>query len=140
MSDYEFDNIEDLQRKRDIEEEGTEIGLDGGITLIVRAATDANPAWKAAAPSIEKELRRLRNARATNDRLRKYLAPLYARHLVRDWQGVKSKGVAVPYSADACTAFLLAADDAYAAVDNIVYDTKNFRSARIEAIVDHAGN
>lgn len=138
--DYEFDNIEDLQRKPEIEAEGTELGLEGGITLIVRAATDANPAWKAAAPSIGKEIRRLRNARASNDRLRKYLAPMYARHLVKDWQGVKIKGVEVPYSVEACAAFLLAADDAYTAVDEMVYDTKNFRSARMDAIVEHVKN
>jgi hypothetical protein len=138
--DYEFDNIEDLQRKPEIEAEGVELGLDGDITLIVRAATDANPAWKAAMPTISKEIRRLRNARASAERLRKYLAPLYARLLVKDWRGVKSKDVEVPYSVEACTAFLLKADDAYTAVDEMVYDTKNFRSARVEAIVEHAKN
>ena len=137
---YEFDNIEEMQRKRDIEAEGTELGLPGDITLVVRAASDANPAWRAASAAIGKELRRLRNARATNEELRHYLAPQYARHLVKGWRGVKSKGVEVPYSVEACTAFLLAADDAYAAVDQIVYDTQNFRSARVETIVEHAKN
>lgn len=65
--DYEFDNIEDLQRKPEIEAEGVELGLDGDITLIVRAATDANPAWKAAMPTISKE-RRSSNTQKT-DRL-----------------------------------------------------------------------
>lgn len=138
--DYQFDNIEELQRKRDIEAEGTELGLPGDITLIVRAASDANPAWRAASAAISKELRRLRNARATNEELRNYLVPQYARHLVKGWRGVKSKGVEVPYSVEACTAFLLAADDAYAAVDQIVYDTQNFRSARVDTIIDHAKN
>lgn len=138
--DYQFDNIEEMQRKRDIEAEGIELGLPGDITLVVRAASDANPAWRAASAAIGKELRRLRNARATNEELRRYLAPQYARHLVKGWRGVKSKGVEVPYSVEACTAFLLAADDAYAAVDQIVYDTQNFRSARVETIVEHAKN
>jgi hypothetical protein len=138
--DYQFDNIEELQRKRDIEAEGTELGLPGDITLVVRAASDANPLWRAASVAIGKELRRLRNARATNEELRKYLAAQYARHLVKGWRGVKSKGVEVPYSVEACTAFLLAADDAYAAVDQMVYDTQNFRSARVDTIVEHAGN
>lgn len=140
MSDYEFDNIEDLQRKRDLESEGVEVGLPGEITLIVRAATDANPSWKANGDKISRELRRLRNARASNEQLRKYLAPQYARHLVKGWRGVRSKGVEVPYSVEACTAFLLVADDAYSAVDQIVYDTQNFRAARVETIIDHAGN
>lgn len=137
---YDFDNIEELQRKRSIEAEGTELGLPGDITLIVAAATDANPSWRSASTSIMNELRRLRNARASNEQVRAYLAPMYARHLVKGWRGVKIKGVEVPYSVEAGTAFLLAADDAYAAVDQIVYDTQNFRRARIEAIVEHAGN
>lgn len=137
---YEFDGIEDLQRKRDIEADGTELGLPGGITLIVRAASDGNPLWKAQAEKIGKELRRLRNARATSDRLRAFLAPKYAELLVKDWRGVKIKGVDIPYSVEACTAFLKAADDAYAAIDEVVWDTQNFRGARIEAVVEHAGN
>jgi hypothetical protein len=137
---YKFDNIDALQRKRDIEAEGTELGLPGDIKLIVRAATDANPSWRAASAGIMNELRRLRNARADNDRVRAYLAPLYARHLVKDWSGVKSDGVEVPFSVEACTAFLLAADDAYAAIDELVYDTKNFRSAKITALIDDLGN
>lgn len=137
---YSFDNIEALQRKRDIEAEGTELGLPGDITLIVAAASDANPSWRAASPSIMKELRRLRNARANNDQVRKFLAPIYARHLVKGWRGVKSSGIEVPYSVEACTAFLLAADDAYAAVDEMVYDTQNFRSSRVEALIDNLGN
>jgi hypothetical protein len=138
--DYEFDNIEELQRKRDIEAEGTELGLPGDITLVVRAATDANPLWRTASVAIGKELRRLRNARATNEQLRNYLAPQYARHLVKGWRGVRIKGVEVPYSVEACTAFLLAADDAYTAVDEMVYDTLNFRGERVGAIIEHAGN
>lgn len=137
---YEFDNISELQRDRDIEAEGTELGLPGDITLIVSAASDANPSWRAASPAITKELRRLRNARASNEQLRKYLASMYARHLVKGWRGVKSKGIEVPFSVEACTAFLMAADDAYAAVDQIVYDTQNFRAARVEALIDRVGN
>ncbi len=137
---YEFDNIEELQRKPEIESEGTELGLAGGITLIVRAASDANPLWRAQSDKIAKEIRRLRNARATNARVKSFLAPKYAQLLVKDWRGVKSKGIEIPYSAEACTAFLLAADDAYAAVDEIVWDTQNFRGERVEAIVERTGN
>lgn len=137
---YEFDNIEDLQRKPEIESEGTELGLPGGITLIVRAASDANPLWRAQSDKIGREVRRLRNARAKNDRVRAFIAPKYAQLLVKDWKGVKSKGVEIPYSVEACTAFLLKADDAFTAVDEMVWDTQNFRGDRVEAIVDRAGN
>lgn len=137
---YEFDNIEDLQRKPEIESEGTERGLPGGITLIVRAASDANPLWRAQSDKIGREVRRLRNARAKNERVRAFIAPKYAQLLVKDWKGVKSKGVDIPYSVEACTAFLLAADDAFTAVDEMVWDTQNFRGDRVEAIVERAGN
>ena len=140
MSGYVFDNMEDLQRNRDLERDGTELGLPGGRTLIVRAASDANPQWRAQSEKIAAELRRLGNARATNERVRGFLARKYAELLVRDWHGITSKGMEVPYSIEAGEAFLLAADDAYAAVDVIVYETKNFRGQRIEAVVDEAKN
>ncbi len=137
---YVFDNIEDMQRNREIEAEGAELGLPGGRTLIVRAASDANPAWRAKGESIANELRRLRNARATPETTRAFLARTYARLLGRDWRGVTANGVPIPYSPEAGEAFLLAADDAYAAVDAMVYETINFRGQRIEAIVDQAKN
>ena len=68
------------------------------------------------------------------------MARKYAELLVRDWRGITSKGMEVPYSVEAGEAFLLAADDAYAAVDAIVYETKNFRGQRIEAVVDEVKN
>ena len=93
MNGYAFDNIEDLQRNRDLERDGTELGLPGGRTLIVRAASDANPQWRAQSEKIAAELRRLGNARATNERVRGFLARKYAELLVRDWRGITSKGI-----------------------------------------------
>jgi len=141
MSDYVFDNIAPMQRDREIEgEKGTELGLPGGITLTVLAATDANPRWRNRSEEITAELNRLRNARADNTRVRRYLSAIYSQTIVIGWRGVKGNGVDIPFSSEACAAFLVQADDAYAAVDNIVYDTKNFRGARIEAVVEQAGN
>ncbi|WP_319798327.1 hypothetical protein [Nitrobacter sp.] len=141
MSEYSFDNIGLLQRNRTIEgETGTELGLEGGITLIVLAATDANPRWKAVSEEVGRHLTKLANARAPAEEVRRFLAGIYAKTLVKGWRGVKSAGVEIPFSVEACTAFLLQAEDAYAAVYGIVYDTKNFRGARIEAIAAEAGN
>lgn len=140
MSDYVFDGIATMQRNREIEgEKGTELGLPGGITLTVLAASDANPRWRNRGDEITAELNRLRNARAPSERVRKYLSTIYSQCLVIGWAGVKSKGVDIPFSAEACAAFLMAADDAYAAVDNVVYDTKNFRTARIEVVIAQLG-
>jgi hypothetical protein len=142
MSDYQFDDIAPLQRNRTIEgETGTELGLPGGFVLIVLAASDANPRWRNRSEEITNELNRLRNARANNERVRKYLSRIYAETLVLDWPvGPKSKGVPVPFSVEACAAFLNQADDAYAAIDAVVYDTKNYRGQRIEAVVGEVKN
>ena len=141
MSDYAFDDIEELQRNREIEGRvGAELGLPGGRTLIVLAASDANPKWRAQSERIAAELRRMANARAPNDRLRDFLARKYAECLVIGWRGVTSGGTDVPFSVEACHAFLVAADDAYAAVDAVVYENKNFRGRRLEAVVDDIKN
>lgn len=139
-TEYQFDGIAPMQRDREIEgEKGTELGLPGGITLIVLAATDANPRWRNRSDEITAEINRLRNARAPGERVRKYLSTIYSQCLVIGWSGVKSGGTEIPFSSEACAAFLLQADDAYTALDNVVYDTKNFRGARIEAVVSQAG-
>jgi len=140
-AEYQFDGISSMQRNREIEgEKGTELGLPGGITLTVLAATDANPRWRNRSDEIAAELNRLRNARAPGERVRKYLATIYSQCLVIGWSGVRNKGAEIPFSAEACAAFLMAADDAYSIVDNVVYDSKNYRGARIEATVEAAKN
>lgn len=140
-SEYKFDNVDSMIRNREIEgETGTELGLPGGITLIVLAASDANPRWRARSEKVQQELQRLRNARADNSRVRHWLAGVYAETLVKDWRGVKSEGIEMPFSVEACTAFLRTVDDAYEAVDGVVYDTRNFRGERIRAVVESAGN
>lgn len=138
--DYAFDNIEDMQRNRELEKDGVEVGLPGNRVLIVRAASDANPLWRARSEQISNELRRLSNAKAPPERTRAYLARIYAELLVKDWRGVTVRGTEIPYNVEAGTAFLIAADDAYAAVDAIVWDNKNFRSLRVSAIVEEVKN
>lgn len=133
--EYQFDNVEAMMRDPDIEgKTGTEVGIGGGMTLIVLAASDANSRWRMRSEDITNELNRLRNARADAKRQRHYLARIYAECLVIGWKGVKGAGVEIPFSVDACTAFLRKVDDAYAAVDSIVFDTKNFRGQRIETV------
>lgn len=140
MADYVFDDIESMQRNRELEREGVEVGLPGNRVLIVRAASDANPLWRNRSEQIGNELRRLSNSKAPPERTRAYLAALYAELLVKDWRGVTSHGVEIPYSVEAGKAFLIAADDAYAVVDQIVYETKNFRSTRIDAVLSEVKN
>lgn len=152
MSDYEFANVDHLKRDLAIEgETGTELGLEGGITLTVLAASDANPRWKARREQVRNELNRLSNARADAKRSREYLAGVYADTLVKGWHYTDADGKrhegpldrsgnAIPFSREACRAFLIQVDDAFSALEAIVYETKFFRGARIEAIVEQVGN
>lgn len=142
MSDFDFGNVDHLIRNLEIEGEiGTELGLEGtDITLIVLAASDANPRWKAGVQKMRNELNRLQNAKASPKRQREYLAGIYADTLVKDWRGVVDKaGNPIPFTREACKAFLVKVDDAFAAIESICYETKMFRGARIEAAVE-AGN
>lgn len=141
MQHFKFDNIEDLQRNRKLECDGVEVGFPGDIVLLVRAASDANPLWKAQSERISAQIRRFATARASNEEVRAYLARKFAELLVRDWpKGPKSDGEPVPFSVDACTAFLLQADDVYTGIDNFVWENKNFRTQRVDIIVDHVKN
>lgn len=138
MSQFKFGNIDDLKRNRDIEgETGTEVALRGGIKLRLLCATDANPAWKQHGEAFRNELRRLARAGASDERVKKYLAHELTRLFVKGWEGVMdTEGNAIPWTKEACEAFLVEADDAIPAIQDIVYDTQNFRGQRIEAIVE----
>ena len=139
--DYVFDNVESMLRDHEIEgKTGTELGLPNGSTLIVLAASDANPRWRTRSMEISNELGRLRNAGADNKRVRDWLSRIFAECLVIDWRNVKGGGVDIPFSVEACTAYLRKVDDAYESVDRIVWDTKNFRGQRITAVAGEAGN
>lgn len=141
METFKFDNIDQLQRRRDIECNGVRLGLPGDIELIVRAASDANPLWKAQSERINAQLRAFVTARAGEGEIRAYLARKFAELLVKDWpKAPKANGEPVPFSVDACEAFLLQADDAFAALDGMVWETKNFRTTMVTAVIEHLGN
>ena len=147
--EWRFDNIDDLIRDRKIEGEvGINLKIKEGIILLVRAASDANPLWKAKAPKALREIARLRNNGATDAVLNGKIAELYADTLVFGWHGGQQEdgtllpggpimnGQIVPFSRDACVGFLTIADDAIDALWSYCRDTQNFREARNTAVVD----
>ncbi len=137
--EYVFDNIEAMLRVPEIEgKTGTELGIGGGMTLQVLAASDNNPRWRMRSEEINNTWTQLKNAKAEPKRQRHWWAAIYAECLVIGWKGVKSHGVELDFSVEACTAFLRKVDDAYAAVDAMVFDTKNFRGQRIIAVAAEA--
>lgn len=132
---YEFDDISDLQRQRDLESDGIIVHFPGDRWIKVAAATDANPQWAARQEALMNELGRLRNAKAPSKTIREFLARNFADLCGRDWGGWRSGSVEIPYSREAFKALLLSADDVYATIDQVVWDTKNYRGARIEAAI-----
>lgn len=140
MSDYSFDDIDDLQRKRDIEgKTGTPIYFPGERWIQVLAASDANPKWLARRKIIAEGTRRLANAEANDGRYRAFIVPHIAEALCIGWGGWKVNGVEIEFSTEACKALLLKADDVYAAVTQVMYDDKKFRGDRIEVLTKEAG-
>ena len=148
-----FSGIDHLKRDRDIEGRiGIDIKIDSTIFLTVRAASDANAAWKDKAPKVLKEIKRLDNAGAPDDVIKRKFAELYADTLIMGWHGGQDEdgrpkpggpcdenGDPVPFSRDACVDFLLFADDAVRKLEEYVYETGNFRAARAEGLVDTLG-
>ena len=140
MPSYQFDGIEELERKPEIEAAGVELEIPGNRFLIVRAATDANPQWRANGRKIVNELNRLRNAEAGAERIREFLARKYADYLIIGWRGVTTRGVEIDYHPDVGFEFLMRAFDVYQIIDAFVWDTKNFRAERAKAAVEEVKN
>lgn len=137
MADYEFDDIEDAIRRPEIEgKTGTVVQFPRNRWMRLLAATDANPKWAAQSEEINIELRKLENAKAPAQHVRHYLAGKFAECCVAEWGGWKSKGIDIPLSVEACSALLRSAFDYYNIVYTTVWDTKNFRGQRIQAVID----
>lgn len=142
MSEFTFKNIGRLQRDRTIEgETGTELAV-GDVTLRVLAGTDANPRYRQWGEDWRNELKRLSRANASEERVKKFQAEWFTRMFVLDWPKppLDGDGHPVPFSKEACEAFLFQADDVIPAILDIVFETKMFRGARVEAIVGTAKN
>ena len=148
-----FSGIDHLKRDRRLEGEvGVDLKIDESIFFTVRAASDANAAWKERAPKVLREINRLTNAGAPTEVIRQKFATLYAEALVMGWHGgqdedgknkpggpLDENGDPVPFSVTACTDFLMQADDAVTAIDEYCFKTQNFRQAKKVEIVEKVG-
>lgn len=142
MAKFKFKNIDQQKRNREIEGvTGAELGLAGDITLMVLAATDANPRWKQFGETYANEIRRLVRAKASDGRVKAFQAKEFAKLFIIAWD-VKDAETDqdIPLTPEACEAFLLESDDAIPAIQAMVFETQNFRGARIEAISEQLGN
>ena len=148
-----FSGIDHLKRDRKLEgETGVDLKIDADIFFTVRAASDANAAWKDKAPKVLREIKRLTNAGAPDDVVRQKFAALYSEALVIGWHGgqgadgknkpggpLDENGDPVPFSPSACADFLMQADDAIKAIDDYCFETQTFREARKAEVIDQGG-
>lgn len=141
MAKFKFKNIDQQKRNREIEGvTGTELGLAGGITLMVLAATDANPRWKQFGQAYRDEVGRLIRAKASDERVKAFQADHFSRMFVIGWDVLDADSDRpIPLTHEACVEFLLESDDAIPAIQATVFENQNFRGARIEALVTKAG-
>lgn len=151
---YRFSNIDSLKRDRRIEgETGIDVKLTADIFLVCLAASDANPRWNTKAEKAFAEIKRLRNAGYPDTDINARFAKLFADTIVIGWHGGYDEdgnrkpggpkdeaGEIVPFSVEACAAFLAEADDAQETILGIVRDTKNYRLALAKETVDAVGN
>lgn len=151
---FKFKGIEKLQRKPDVEGElGIDLAVGGGITLITLAASENNPRWRAGREDMLNEIGRLNNANAPAAKIRAYLADEYSRRLLIGWYytdpesnevmegGIPDEdGHPIPFTTEAAKQFLIAADDAFEKLENIVYKHQHFRQARAKLAVELVKN
>ena len=141
MSKFNFKNIDSQKRNREIEgTTGAELGLAGGVTLQVLAATDANPRWKQFGDDYLAEVRRLVRAKASDERVKAFQADQFAKLFVIGWDVLNADDDSpIPLTYEACVAYLMESDDAIPAIQAMVFENQNFRGARIEAVVNQTG-
>lgn len=145
MSGYKFKGIEKLKRNREIEGViGTPVHFKKvGVTFQVLAATDANPRWRQFGDDYLSEYRRLQRAGADEETINKFLAVHLTRMFILDWPKppVHENGdVPVPFSSEACVAYLVEADDVIPAILEVVRETTNFRGEHVEITTEQLKN
>jgi len=141
MQNFELDDMDDLERKPEVEgKTGTIVDLPRDRWIRMLAASEHNPKWKAVADEFNSGLRRLVAAEASRERLRLFCIPFYANALILEWGGIKSKAVEVPYGPEIGIFILRKYADVYEAIDEVIWKHKNFRGQRIQIIEDELKN
>ncbi len=102
----------------------------------ILAATDANPRWLKFGDDYINGLRRLQRAPTLRDeRVKTYQAEWFSRLFVFRWDVKGEDDAAVPFSQEACRAYLLETDDVIPAIQRTAFDNQNFRGAKVEVVV-----
>ena len=151
---FTFSNIEELKRNREVEGSlGIHVKYTDEIYLHVLAISDANPRWTAKAKAAFAEINRLENIGAPETDRELRFAQLMADAVVLGWHGGidddgnfktggprDEDGRFIPFTPEACAAFLLAADDILQDLMARCRETRNFRLKRAQAIAEQIKN
>lgn len=108
---FNFDNVRAQEVPRDRTAIFTFYRLEGAPRLTVRPATEANPAYmRSMLKGSREKLRRLNAGDLSPEMLEENRArdrKLFPKYIIVGWDGVMDvSGAAVPFSPDACAAFI----------------------------------
>ena len=142
MSKYSFAVVDELVRERNVEGEiGVWLRVTDTIFFHVLCQSDANPRYRELGPKRFRELRRQANAKATPEQITERWAELFTDCLILGWEGVvDTDNRPIPYSREACVAFIVAHPRLIKVIDKYTEDETNFRSERKDDAIEEGKN
>lgn len=133
MSTFDFSNVAGRAVRPDVTREFTLYRLEGAPVLIVKPVGETNPAYtRASLQGSRERLRRMSSGDLTPETLseiRERDRELFPKFVIVGWRGVKdASDNEVPFSADACMAFIKALPfDIFNEVRDFCATLDNFR-------------
>jgi len=138
---FDFSNVRAREVQRSATAQFTFYRLEGQPTLEVKPATEANPGYmRAMLKGSKEQMRRLSGGDISPEVLEENRAKdrkLFPDHVVVGWprEPLDASGARVPFSKDACTAFLAAVPaDMFNELRNFCSSPDNFRAAVAEEL------
>lgn len=108
------------------------------FALLIARAGGANTDWEKAAEKVGRKIGGRKAKRLSGRQLRALQRPLYARHVVIGWRGVRDEnGNEIPYSPEAAEELLTEFSDLY---DEVVVAANDLALYRVQTLEDDAKN
>lgn len=141
MIRFDTDGIENYATDHTLEaSSGVWIDFGDRRFLILRAGGANHRFTRRIGEMIRPLRRQIANGTVDPDKLRKIYWRVYAEAVVKDWDGIKSGGNPVPYSAEAGYAFFEAFPDLFEELRVYADDMSTFAEERIADAVETLGN
>lgn len=132
--DFDTSGLESYITNPDAEVEGVWTPFPEGRELLLRRAGGSNKEFTRAHQAAMKPYkRRIDKGTMDSETLEKIARAVYARHIVKDWRGIKdAKGKKIPFSVEACEAFFEAIPDLFTEILLLTSDAAIFQQAEVE--------